>query len=385
MFLSNRFYNDALERANVRDLSGAIVSLRQSLKFNKNNIEARNLLGLVYFEMGEVVSALSEWVISKNIKTTKNIADDYLNAIQNNPSRLDTINQTIKKYNQALIYCEQDSVDLAIIQLKKVLSLNPKFVQAHQLLALLYIKTEELEKAKKELDKCQKIDVNNTKTLRFIKEVENIVPESEDKFQTKKAKLNNSEAVKYQSGNETIIQPLNEKEPIGVSTFLNVIIGIAIGIAVSWFLILPARIQNAKSGINDELRIISEQADAKSATIVELEQRIKALTDSNASLEEELGNYVGNDGKIKANDNLLLAAQAYLTKANDIDKISSYLEQIEPIFLEESASEAFIGLYNELIKLVGNKVATNYYNLGYNAYRQEDYDTAIVELTKAFR
>ena len=66
MAVSNLYYNEGLEKAGVRDLSGAIVSLRQSLKFNKNNIEARNLLGLVYFEMGEVVSALGEWVISKN-------------------------------------------------------------------------------------------------------------------------------------------------------------------------------------------------------------------------------------------------------------------------------------------------------------------------------
>ena len=50
---SNRLYNDGLEKAGVRDLSGAVNSLRQSLKFDKNNIEARNLLGLVYFEMGE--------------------------------------------------------------------------------------------------------------------------------------------------------------------------------------------------------------------------------------------------------------------------------------------------------------------------------------------
>ena len=49
MCMSNRFYNDGLEKAGVRDLTGAINSLRQSLKFNKNNIEARNLLGLVYF------------------------------------------------------------------------------------------------------------------------------------------------------------------------------------------------------------------------------------------------------------------------------------------------------------------------------------------------
>ena len=39
--------------------------MKRSLKFNKLNIQARNLLGLVYFETGEAVAALSEWVISK--------------------------------------------------------------------------------------------------------------------------------------------------------------------------------------------------------------------------------------------------------------------------------------------------------------------------------
>jgi len=68
--------------------------------------------------MGETVSALSEWVISKNLRPKKNIADDYIDMLQNNQSRLDAINQTIKKYNQALAYCYQDSQDLAVIQLK---------------------------------------------------------------------------------------------------------------------------------------------------------------------------------------------------------------------------------------------------------------------------
>ncbi|MBE5997947.1 MAG: hypothetical protein E7240_11585, partial [Lachnospiraceae bacterium] len=62
--LSGLYYNQGLEKAQIRDLSGAIEQLKRSLKFNKLNIQARNLLGLVYFETGEVVSALSEWVIS---------------------------------------------------------------------------------------------------------------------------------------------------------------------------------------------------------------------------------------------------------------------------------------------------------------------------------
>ena len=62
-YLSKLYYNQGLEKASIRDLSGAVNCLKQSLTFNKRNIQARNLLGLVYFEMGEVVAALSEWVI----------------------------------------------------------------------------------------------------------------------------------------------------------------------------------------------------------------------------------------------------------------------------------------------------------------------------------
>lgn len=295
IYISNRFYNDGLERASVRDLTGAITSLRQSLKFDKNNVEARNLLGLVYFETGEVVAALSEWVISKNLRPKKNIADDYINMIQTNQNRLDAINQTIKKYNQALTYCNQDSLDLAVIQLKKVLSLNPKFIRAHQLLALLYINNEEWERAKRELTKCLEIDTNNMATLRYLKEVdEMLLPEEGVKNMPKKKK---DEVIKYQSGNETIIQPVNMKEGRGVTSLLNLGIGLAIGIAIAFFLILPARIQTARAGLDEELRKVSEQSDAKTATIDELQQQLGELQAQNETLQQDLTAYMGRTGR----------------------------------------------------------------------------------------
>ena len=83
-YLSRQYYNRGLEKASVRDLSGAIDCLKQSLIYNKHNIQARNLLGLVYFETGEVVAALSEWVISKNLQPSRNLASEYINKLQAN-------------------------------------------------------------------------------------------------------------------------------------------------------------------------------------------------------------------------------------------------------------------------------------------------------------
>ncbi len=382
MYVSNRFYNEGLEKANVRDLTGAITSLRQSLKFNKNNIEARNLLGLVYFETGEVVAAMSEWVISKNLRQEKNIADDYIDMLQSNATRLDSINQTIKKYNQAYAYCVQDSRDLAVIQLKKVLSLNPKFIRAHQLLALLYMDSEQWERAERELRKCMDIDRNNTQTLRYMKEVELMLVPEENVKQAGKHKK--KETVRYQSDNEIIIQPLNVKEPKGggAATLLNIGIGLIIGLATCYFLIVPARVTDAKNDAQEKIVEISNQLDAKTSTIQELEAQIAKLREETDSLNQELEGYVGDDGTLKTIDNLLTAASTYLQTQNYQETAVS-LEAIAASVNVKETSQAFQSLYDTLLTTIGPELAKNYYDDGFAAYRTEDYPTAIDLLSKA--
>ena len=271
MHVSNMYYNEGLEKAGVRDLSGAVACLRQSLQFNKNNIKARNLLGLVYFEMGEAATALREWVISKNMSPEKNIADEYIDKVRSNSTRLDSINQTAKKYNRALALCNQDSKDLAVIQLRKVLSMNPRFIRAHQLLALLYMEQEEWDRAERELRKCMEIDKNNLQTLRYLKEVEQALMPDEGVKRRRK-----EETVRYQSENEIIIQPLNVREPKrggGFSTVLNMIIGLIIGVAAMYFLVVPAAQSRVRNEEQQTITKISSESDAKTARIQELSMR----------------------------------------------------------------------------------------------------------------
>ena len=89
----------------MRDLSGAVRALRDCLKCNKNHVDARNLLGLVYYETGEAVAAFAEWVISKNIRAEKNVAEEYINMIQSDKGRLETINTTKTNYNVCTKLC----------------------------------------------------------------------------------------------------------------------------------------------------------------------------------------------------------------------------------------------------------------------------------------
>lgn len=382
MNVSNLYYNEGLEKAEVRDLTGAVTSLRQSLKFNKNNVEARNLLGLVYFEMGEVVAALSEWVISKNLRPNKNIADDYIEMVQSNASRLESINQTIKKYNQALVYCMQDSKDLAVIQLKKVLSLNPKFIRAHQLLALLYIDSEQWDKARRELMKCSNIDSNNRLTLRYLKEVEAML--QPDEPVKNPVKRRNEEAVRYQSDNEIIIQPVNVKEPKSnaLSTLFNVGIGLVLGMAAMYFLVLPAAVSAQKSQSNEQVKLIGEELDAKTSTIAEQEIQISELQATITGLQDQLEDYVGEDGTLQTIDNLLTAAKEYMENGDAV-ATAAYLESIAAEITIENTTQAFQDLYHTILAQIGPEMSQNYYATGNEAYRDELYEQAIADLTKA--
>ncbi len=59
------------------------------------------------------------------------------------------ITGTIKKYNLSLKYAKDGNLDMAVIQLKKVVANNPQLIKAHLLLALIYIKQDELSRAKR--------------------------------------------------------------------------------------------------------------------------------------------------------------------------------------------------------------------------------------------
>lgn len=382
MHVSNMYYNEGLEKAAVRDLSGAITSLRQSLKFNKNHIDARNLLGLIYYETGETVAALSEWVISKNLRPEKNVADDYISRLQSNASRLESINQTIKKYNHALVYCIQDSKDLAVIQLKKVLSLNPRFVRAHQLLALLYMDSEQWDKAERELKKCLEIDRNNTMTLRYMREVEMMLLPDESLKQTGRKKK--EESVRYQSDNEIIIQPVNVKEPKGggVATLVNIGIGLIIGITVTYFLMVPAARSETMREAQKTITQISNESDQKAVRIKELESNTARLENELSELKGQVDSLVGNGGTMDTINHLLTVTSDYLLN-QDIYATASELEAISESVNMEEISEGFRTLFGTLKAVIGPELSVKYATEGSEAFRTEDFDAAIDAYTKA--
>lgn len=377
--LSNLYYNKGLEKAEIRDLSGAIDLLKRSLKFNKLNIQARNLLGLVYFETGEAVSALSEWVISKNIMPDYNIASQYIQKLQAEPNKLDTINQTIKKYNEALKCCREGNEDVAAIQLKKILSQNPKLIKGYHLLALIYIKNEKYEKARRILKKAARIDKTNSTTLRFLKEVDEqtgTATKLEQSRWGRKEKPVGEEAVQtaYISGNETIIQPPTFRESSVTATLLNLGIGVLVGACVVGFLVVPAVKQSINRSANEKVVEYSNTMASQSATLDELNAQIE---ESQATVESAQQQIAQADEKVTSYENLIKAQEAY--SEGSYTNAANVIQNVNREQLSVEAQQIYDNIYNN----VKTTMFRNLKNDGVEAFDREDYATAIDLLNRA--
>lgn len=390
--LSNAYYNMGLAKAQIRDLTGACELLRRSVRFDKRNINARNLLGLVYFEMGEAVQAFSEWVISKNIQPDKNVADDYIKRLQSNPVRLDTINQTIRKYNIALGYAKQGSDDLAVIQLKKVLNTNPNLIKGHLLLALLYMKKGDYERARKPIMKSLKIDSNNPLAKKYLAELNQVADtkRGEGIRESKKEKFHDYDKEQVEkelkNGYDVIIpkrkSPYRESNA-GFMTVINVIIGLVIGVAMTFFLLMPAKEKTIKDEHNKEILKLNTQIDTLNNDKKELESKIAGLEEEKSNLSGQLDTKGNENNQILADYDNLISAINYFN-AKDYVNCAEKLRSLADTNRSETFHNLYATIQPESYKQAANLCYTNGRNELAAANTLELYDKAIEDLSKCF-
>lgn len=344
-------YNEGLRKAKARDLSGAVKELKQSLKFDKYNIEARNLLGLVYFEMGEPVNALAEWVISKNFSSNNNRADEYLSQLQADPNALAQMDDVAKKYNTAVEYIRRKDYDLAKIQLKRLLGQNPGMIQARSLLALLYLHDKKPKSAKRELNLAARIDVGNPTINTYFQEVKEMTGHSDAK--------------------EVLVNEKVPEEKQGITylmdysrvSFINILIGLLAGLLISVFLIFPAiRQKNNETNITKLLHsnedVIASQSD------------VAAMQKTIDGLNEQLAKYTGQPDIKNSYENLIKAYTAVVSE--DMETASSVFGSISRELLDDSGKS----LYDSLKTTVENYALEDNYSEANELKENEDYVAA---------
>lgn len=337
--IANSFYNLGLEQAKVRNLSGAAESLKKSLHFSKYQTDARNLLGLIYYENGEVADALVQWVISLNLQPENNLADHYLDEIQRKPGQLEIESQNVKTFNQALWYAQNGSDDLAILQLARVVEARPHFVKAHLLLALLYMRREDYSKAGRCLYKILQIDKSNPKALYYM----SIVKQNTGRADVEKRKMVKAFSHRQMQDDDVII-PNTYKETTGLSAVLHITLGLLLGMLAFYFLVMPAReldinrrrdneltsyIQKLNSA-NGEIDRIQSDYDALKTVSDEVQARLDELTTGNTSIMAQYQSLIWVLQSYRTGD-MAAAAKTFADSSFDLIEDENILAIVEDI------------------------------------------------------
>lgn len=291
--ISNAYYNVGLSKARDRDLTGAAIALKKSLRFNKYQTDARNLLGLIYHETGEVGAALAQWIISLNLQERNNLAEEYLKELQEAPGYLDMADQAAKKYNQSLHYARNDNEDLAVLLLMRMVEEMPRYVRAQQLLALLYIHHEDYTKAGRCLFQAMKVDRYNPLTQRYM----TIAKQNTGRAEVEKRKLKNAFSHR-QMQDDDIILPPSYKENTGLQSVLNILAGLVLGVVVVFFLVTPTIRDSIVSKHQEEMRRNLELVNQKNLEIDELNRRLEEASAAQEEAEASLETMVNDSGGV---------------------------------------------------------------------------------------
>ena len=289
--IANSYYNLGLEKAQIRDLSGAAECLKKSLRFNKYQTDSRNLLGLIYYEMGEVADAIVQWVISLNLQPENNRCDYYLDEIQRKPGRLEVASQNVKKYNQALWYAQTGSYDLAILQLVSAVEENDHYVKAQLLLALLCISQENYIRAGKALRRVLQIDRSNQKALWYM----SVVKKNTGRAEIERQQLDHAFS-HSRLEDDNIILPPTYRESTGGQMVIHILVGVVLGVAAFMTLVMPSIEERINSEHNQEILEYSEQLSQSNIRADQLESQLAQAEGARDTAEASLESVVSDSG-----------------------------------------------------------------------------------------
>lgn len=261
--ISNLLYNRGLEKATKSQYTAATVVLKQSIQFNKNNFVARNLLGLIYYEIGEIGDALSQWIISANLAKENNHATGYLQKIQANADELYVKNDAVQLYNRGLACMHNRDTSGAIEALTQAKNLNPKFITAMNLLTFVHLIEGNKDEALTIISQVLKIDKHNHKASGYYSALTGKPPRPPAetiRVGTKPMHMTVPPPV------QTVEQESKKYSLINLAHIASFAIGALVTFAALFFFVLPGIVSNQErenTALQNERNRLTEQLQAE--------------------------------------------------------------------------------------------------------------------------
>jgi tetratricopeptide (TPR) repeat protein len=368
--ISEAHYNTGLARAKAQDITGVIDSLTKSLMFDKSNVDAHNLLGLAFYEIGRLGEAIKEWRISIALRSDDNLAAHYLGQLRKNSRHTNRLNDAISMYNLALEYLRQNSEDMAIIQLKKAVDINPCFVDALDLLSLAYLQQNDNSRALSTLERTLAVDVNNPVALSYYHKLQ--------PGRTRPPILQTGPKP-ARSGEEFSLRHLRERSSFALAGIIAFVIGVLSAMAIMYVLVMPA-VTDKK---NDEITHLKE---THATEISRLESELESHSAANADLRAQLTALEEYSQNLKSQMEILETNQrvASATALYDSGSYQEALDTVNAINTEDLASDLIEQV--DMIKTEAPaKLFEQHYTDARGFYSAANYESARPEYESALR
>jgi hypothetical protein len=235
---------------------------------------------------------------------------------------------------------------MAAILLRKILTQNSKLIKGYHLLALILMKNQEWNKARRILRKAAKIDKTNTTTLRFLREVDEQTGVTTRLEKQRKGLWGTGGGQKDVRDPETevIVRTPAYKERSRVPLFVVLMTGVAAGAAAFWFLAVPAIRQGIYRQANQQIVEYSESLASQGAQLSKVQgQAQKSGDTAEAALKQ-----IEEEQKKSTSYQALFEAYAAMQQ-DDLDSAALKVQQVYASVLPTSMK----AVYNTICSRTG--------------------------------
>lgn len=275
----------------------------------------------------------------------------------------DTV-KAIQLFNKALEDIKSGNEDIAIIQLKKAISLYPSFFEAMNLLGICYYAAGKEDAARSAFKQVIDADDSGLKAMQYLNKMDGLVEQTDSGSVSSKRKSSKSSKGSRASKEEGLISEwvakglkAEDNSIYGLKYIAGILIGVLI-MGLIWYMVPTNK---SLFTITKEENIIKDP---------ELENQINQLNSRIEKLEQDLDNKKEENLKLMESFGVYKDWVARLKQAEEIYNEGKYIEAAELMMNQQGTAvpDDLKGTYDSLWDQIRLKAANQYYNDGNKTY-----------------
>ncbi|NLC69305.1 MAG: tetratricopeptide repeat protein [Clostridiaceae bacterium] len=305
----------------------------------------------------------------------------------------DDVRTSILLYNSALQNLKSDSEDIAIIELKKAVSLNPEFYEAINLLGLCYYYMKEYEKSEEMFEKVVKAENNGVRAFNYLRVIRGGEEKTGDIAEKKKVKKKKSTVKRVESSRDDRHQGDTRPDMTSIRGFsytgrgksnkkndiIKYLAGIVAGLVIAFIIGIPGIFgpwddAGENTGDMEIETVVVEKNEYEEYK--EYKEKYTRLENEHENLKKELDTVKVERDYYKAV--IKLFEIEALANARKYEEAADMLASFKGVQFTGAEKEKYDNLFNNIMPRVSDAL----YSEAYNLFQAGKYAESLEKYTK---